>query len=186
MRKLSNVEMVLLQIIAEKDGISGYGINHIVKERGYREWADIGMTSIYVGLKKLEDKKLVKFKVDIDKIGKGPVPKIFFLAEKGKEVLSTEIYSILSGSRERERIFDLGVAGIPFVAPEKVQEALLQRKNYLNEHLENIDKKFKKDGGHQLPVHIRYLFKHSLYLIGNEIKFIDELMRKLKKYFDGG
>jgi hypothetical protein len=38
MRKLSNVEIVLLQIIAEKEGISGYGINQIVKERGYREW----------------------------------------------------------------------------------------------------------------------------------------------------
>ena len=78
MRRLTNVEMVLLQIIAEKEGISGYGINQIVKERGYREWADIGMTSIYVGLKKLEDKKLVKFKIHTGKIGKGPVPKIFF------------------------------------------------------------------------------------------------------------
>jgi DNA-binding PadR family transcriptional regulator len=173
--------MVLLQIIAEKEGISGYGINQIVKERGYREWADIGMTSIYVGLKKLEDKKLVKSKINTSKTGKGPMPKIFYLTEKGKEVLSAEVLLILSGSRERERIFDLGVAGIPFVAPKKVKEALLQRKKFLNEHLEKIDKKFKNDGGHQLPVHARYLFKHSLYLIGNEIKFIDELIGNLAK-----
>jgi hypothetical protein len=57
----------------------------------------------------------------------------------------------------------------------------LQRKKFLNEHLEKIDKKFKNDGGHQLPVHARYLFKHSLYLIGNEIKFIDELIGNLAK-----
>jgi DNA-binding PadR family transcriptional regulator len=121
MRNVTNVEMVLLQIIAEKEGISGYGINQIVKERGYREWADIGMTSIYVGLKKLEDKKLVKSKINTSKTGKGPMPKIFYLTEKGKEVLSAEVLLILSGSRERERIFDLGVAGIPFVAPKKVK-----------------------------------------------------------------
>jgi DNA-binding PadR family transcriptional regulator len=181
MRQLTNVEMVLLQIIAEKEGISGYGMNQIVKERGYREWADIGMTSIYVGLKKLEDKKLVKFKVHTAKIGKGPMPKIYCLTEKGREALSAEVFFILSESRERERAFDLGVAGIPFVAPQKVKEALLQRKKFLNEHLDKINNKFKKDGGHQLPVHARYLFKHSLYLIGNELKFIDELMGNLAK-----
>jgi len=181
MRTLTNVEMVLLQIIAEKEGISGYGINQIVKERGYREWADIGMTSIYVGLKKLEDKNLVKSRMHTTKTGKGPMPKIFFLAEKGREVLSDEVFFILSGSRERERVFDLGVAGIPFVTPKKVKEALLQRKKFLNEHLEKIHKKFKKDGGHQLPVHARYLFKHPLYLIGNELKFIDELIGNLMK-----
>jgi len=181
MRKLSNVEVVLLQIVAEKDGISGYGINHIVEERGYREWADIGMTSIYVGLKKLEEKRLVEFKVHTSKIGKGPMPKIYFLTEKGKDVLSSEVLFILSESRERERIFDLGVAGIPFVAPQKVQEALSQRKKFLNKHLERIHNKFREDDGHQLPVHARYLFKHSFYLIENEVKFIDELIGKLKK-----
>jgi hypothetical protein len=72
------------------------------------------------------------------------------------------------------------VSGIPFVAPKKVQEALLQRKKFLNEHLEKIHKKFKKDGGYQLPVHTRYVFKHPLFLIGNELKFMDEVMRKLK------
>ena len=163
MRKLTNVEMVLLQIIAEKRGISGYGINRIVKERGYREWADIGMTSIYVGLKKLKDKKLVKFWIHVGKIGKGPMPKIFFLTENGKEVLSDEVLFILSESRERERIFDLGVAGIPFVASKKVKDALIQRKKLLNEHLDKIRIKFKKDGGHQLPVHADiYLSIHSI------------------------
>ncbi len=181
MRDVTNVETVLLQIIAEKKGISGYGISQIVKERGYREWADIGMTSIYVGLKKLEDKKLVKFKMHTGKIGKGPMPKIFFPTEKGREVLSAEVLFILSSSRERERVFDLGVAGIPFVAPQKVKEALLKRKKFLNEHLDKIHIKFKKDGAFQLPVHAKYLFRHSFYLIENELKFIDELMGKLKK-----
>jgi DNA-binding PadR family transcriptional regulator len=181
MRRLTNVEIVLLQIIAEKEGISGYGINQIVKERGYREWTDIGMTSIYMGLRKIEDKKLVKFKIHDSKKGKGPVPKIFSLTEKGKEVLSAEVLFILSQSRERERVFDLGIAGIPFVAPKKVKEALLQRKELLNTHLDKIHNKFEKDGNRQLPVHARYLFKHSFYLIENELKFIDELMGKLKK-----
>lgn len=49
MNQLSNVEMVLLQIIAELNQMSGYEINKRIEQRGYREWAKIGTTSIYVG-----------------------------------------------------------------------------------------------------------------------------------------
>jgi DNA-binding PadR family transcriptional regulator len=181
MRNVSNVEIALLQIIEEKKEISGYGIHHVVNERGYREWADIGMTSIYGGLKKLEEKHLVTFRIHTDKKGKGPMPKIYCLTEKGRQVLYDEVLLILSRSRERERVFDLGVAGIPVVSSKKVIKALLERKGYLREHLKRIEKKFKMSGGDKLPVHIRYLFKHPLLLIGNELKFIDELMRELMK-----
>jgi DNA-binding PadR family transcriptional regulator len=181
MRNVSNVEIALLQIIEEKKETSGYGINHVVKERGYREWADIGMTSIYGGLKKLEEKKLVTFRILTDKKGKGPTPKIYCLTGKGRQVLYNEVLFILSRSRERERVFDLGVAGIPLVSSKKVIEALLERKGYLREHLKRIEEKFKMSGGNKLPVHTRYLFKHPLLLIENELKFIDELMRELMK-----
>jgi DNA-binding PadR family transcriptional regulator len=181
MRKMSNVEIALLQIIAGQKEISGYGISRIVKERGYREWADIGMTSIYGGLKKLEEKELVTSRIHTDKQGKGPTPTIYGLTTKGRQVLQREVLSLLSQSRERERVFDLGVAGIPFVPSKKVVEALSKRKEYLREHLDRIEKRFEMIGGRQLPVHVRYLFKHPLLLIENELKFIDELMSALIK-----
>jgi DNA-binding PadR family transcriptional regulator len=181
MKNMSNVEIALLQIIEEQKEISGYGISRIVKERGYREWADIGMTSIYGGLKKLEEKQLVTSRIHTDKQGKGPTPTIYGLTKKGRQVLHREVLSILSQSRERERVFDLGVAGIPFVSSKKAVEALSQRKEYLQEHLDRIEKRFEMSGGRKLPVHIRYLFKHPLLLIENELKFIDELMSALMK-----
>lgn len=48
---ITNVEFMLLQIICERKEASGYEINQLIKERGYREWVDMGTTSIYVGLK---------------------------------------------------------------------------------------------------------------------------------------
>ena len=181
MRNMSNVEIALLQIIEEQKEISGYGINRVVTERGYREWADIGMTSIYGGLKKLEEKKLVTSRIHTDKHGKGPTPRIYSLTKKGRQVLHREVLSILSQSRERERVFDLGVAGIPFVSSKEAMEALSKRKEYLREHLDRIEKRLAISGGGKLPVHIRYLFKHPLVLIENELKFIDELMSALIK-----
>lgn len=181
MKKMSNVEIALLQIIAEQKEISGYGISRIVKDRGYREWADIGMTSIYTGLKKLEEKELVTSRIHTDKHGKGPTPTIYGLTKKGRRVLQREVLSLLAQSRERERVFDLGVAGIPFVPSEKAVEALSRRKEYLQEHFARIEKRFEMNGGKTLPVHIRYLFKHPLLLIENELKFINELMSALQE-----
>lgn len=60
--KINNVELTLLEIIREKSNTSGYEIRKIIEERGYREWANIGKTSIYVGIKKLKEKSLITLK----------------------------------------------------------------------------------------------------------------------------
>ena len=51
-KELSNVELMLLEIISQAKEISGYRIGKLVEERQYRVWADIGTTSIYTGLEK--------------------------------------------------------------------------------------------------------------------------------------
>jgi DNA-binding PadR family transcriptional regulator len=71
--KLANVEFMLLQIICEQSDISGYEISQLVKERKYKEWADIGTTSVYVGLNKLSKKQLVSFYINIKKARKRTV-----------------------------------------------------------------------------------------------------------------
>ncbi|MEI7850022.1 MAG: PadR family transcriptional regulator, partial [Chloroflexota bacterium] len=90
-KPLSNVEFALLQLISEQAELSGYMISRLIEERGFREWADIGETSIYIGLEKLNKKEFVEFYIDIDKQGKGPLPKKFTLTDKGKEILKEEI-----------------------------------------------------------------------------------------------
>lgn len=35
--EITNVESILIQIIYEQKTVSGYEINHLIKERGYRE-----------------------------------------------------------------------------------------------------------------------------------------------------
>jgi DNA-binding PadR family transcriptional regulator len=56
--QLTNVEIALLQLIREKKLVSGYEIDALIEERGYRNWAGIGKTSIYNTLKKLKKKSL--------------------------------------------------------------------------------------------------------------------------------
>ncbi len=180
MNKISNVEFMLLQIIQQKGTICGYEIDKIVKMREYKEWADIGRTSIYTGLEKLAKKNLAKTFIDMDKQGKGPLPKKFKLTNKGKSTLRKEIFDALSSSRERDKKFDLAFAAIDILMPKKVISALKKRKEFLLEVAKKVEKKFESLGGDNLPINIKALFKHSLYLIKNERKFLDTLTAELK------
>ncbi|UUZ79330.1 PadR family transcriptional regulator [Paenibacillus sp. P26] len=119
MNQLSNAEFMLLQLIAECKQASGYEINKLIDRRGYREWANIGTTSIYAGLKKLNDKGMIESEDAGEKSGKGPMPTRYVITEAGMTTLRKEVISDLSSSRERDNRFDLGFAALPFVEKGK-------------------------------------------------------------------
>ena len=180
-KHLSNVEFALLQLITENGELSGYEINKLIDQRGYREWADIGETSIYSGLDKLNKKELVEFYIYADKQGRGPLPKKFKLTDKGKETLKDEVLGALSTTRERDRRFDLALASIPFITPEEAVIALSKRKEFLASESERLNNKLESQGGKNLPFHVKALFKHPLVFIDTEIVFVDELIISLKE-----
>lgn len=179
MAKLSNAEFMLLQIICERGELSGYEIDRLVKERGYREWANIGTTSIYIGLEKLKNKNLVDFYIDGKKQGRGPLPKKFKVNDEGKKVLKQEILKGLLSSRGLDRFY-LAFAATPFLTAGEVIKALQGRKQSLAEDAAKIKKIFAAQGGKKLPLNVRILFEHPLFLIKNETEFTDNLIEELK------
>ncbi len=182
--EITNVESILIQIIYEQKTVSGYEINHLIKERGYREWGDIGTTSIYVGLKKLSKKQLVNSYLDTTKQGKGPMSRKFEVTDNGVKLLKRNTLESLSSSRERDNRFDLALGGISFLTTEEVLAALQKRKVFLSEVAKNINKKFDSQGGIRLPVHVQALFRHPFLLIKNEIEFMDILITSLLEKSD--
>jgi DNA-binding PadR family transcriptional regulator len=177
--RLTNVEFIILQITYEREEVSGYEIDQWIKERGYREWADIGTTSIYIGLAKLGKKRLVSSYLDTAKYGRSPLPRKFSITDAGKKVLKQEILAALSSTRERDYRFDLAVAAIPAVATEEVVAALEERKIFLREVAERGNRLFEKQGGPALPLNLQALFKHPLLYIQSEIAFVDSLIQEL-------
>lgn len=180
MKELTNVEIALLQLIWHENKISGYEINRFIIERGYREWAGIGATSIYVGLKKLEKKKFVESFVDINKTGKGPLPKKYKINKAGFENLKDEVKKILCHCRKNDR-FDLAICSMPILKNKEVIFCLNKRKDFFNEIIKNVESKFLSQGGENLPLNVKVLFKHSLSTLSENIKFVDYLIKEINK-----
>jgi DNA-binding PadR family transcriptional regulator len=178
--KTSNAELVILQIIAESSPISGYDINKLIEQRGYREWAKIGTTSIYAGLQKLKEKGLIQSEDPSNKLGKGPLPVKFAITEEGKLMLHNEIIDCLSTSRERDIRFELGIAALPFISKEEASEALQKRHTFLRETSIHIQKKCDAQGGEKLPLQVRALFLHPISLIEAELLFMNQLISELE------
>lgn len=178
----TNVEIMLLQLINEAEGISGYEINKIVKQRGYREWADIGTTSIYNGLKKLSNRKLIQSVIDKNKTGKGPLPYIYHITENGKQILKEDIIETLSIARERDKRFDLAFGGSAFLSSDDVIRALEKRVSFLHSEKERITNIYRRQITDNLPLQVKMLFEHPIFLIDSEIEFTEYIIGSLKKY----
>ena len=177
--KLKNVEFIILQITYEREAVSGYEIDRWIKEQGYREWTDIGTTSVYVGLAKLGEKRLVSSYLDTAQYGRGPLLRNFSITAAGKNVLKQEILAALSSARERDYRFDLAFAAISLVAVEEAVAALEQRKTFLRELAERVNRLFEAQGGPALPFNLQALFKHPLLYIQSEIAFVNSLIEEL-------
>ncbi len=177
---LSNVELMVLEIILEMDSISGYDLNKLIEERKIREWADIGTTSIYLGLKKLEKKKYVSWILDKNKKGKGPLPRKFSVTNHGKKSLTNEILYSLSQAGERDKRFDIAFYGISFLPRVVVILAIEKRIEKLVLEFENIESISNLEVNEELPLHKKSIIDHRMILIGNEIEFMDRLLNQLR------
>ena len=180
MKYMTAPEMALLTILSEGASLSGYDINKIIDERGFREWAGIGSTSIYSGLKKLEKKNFIKLIIDSKKSGKGPLPNKFKITKQGMANLKTEIKLILSSEARKDSKFDIALASIIILDIKEIDQALNERKEKLEKVLHKVRSgKFEKQGGLNLPPHVVLLFERNFMLLKTEIDFIEKALKDL-------
>ena len=53
---MTNAELAILSLIGEKPR-HGYDIEQVIEVRGMRDWTEIGFSSIYYILRKLEERR---------------------------------------------------------------------------------------------------------------------------------
>ncbi len=179
--KYSNVELIILHLISEKKALSGYEINRLVEERGYRNWAEIGTSSIYIGLEKLENKGLVVSSLDTQKQGRGPLPKKYSLTPEGEKVLVEEMRKALSGEADIPGRFTIGLSGLALFTIEEAVVHLGNKKNQLAKQIQLQNDQWQAIGGEKAPFHVWALFRHTTYMLEKELEFVEKLIADLRK-----
>src|SRR5512136_2048113 len=109
---MTNAELAILTLLAEQPR-HGYEIEQVIEERGMREWTELGFSSIYYLLKKLERDGLIESR--LEEAQRGPARKVYHLTPAGGEALQRGIIEALSAPQRFYPPVLLGLSSLPAI-----------------------------------------------------------------------
>jgi DNA-binding PadR family transcriptional regulator len=176
MKPLTNAEIAVLSLLVEKDR-HGYEIEEIIEERGMREWTEIGFSSIYTVLAKLEKQGLASARLAAAR-GKGPARKVYHATAPGRSTYRRSVLDALSVPRRLFPLLQQGLAGLPGIPAEDASAALSRYAEALRER--QADVRMKRAAG-EAPFHVECMFDYSEHMVGAEAQWVEELAKKLRR-----
>ena len=121
---MTNAELAVLSLIVEGPQ-HGYAIEQLIEARGMREWTDVGFSSIYYLLKKLEKEGLVRGAIGPGERGLGR--RVFHVTPEGVAAWQAGCLAALAGDAGGDRALLLGLAGLPGLDLAAALDALRHR-----------------------------------------------------------
>jgi DNA-binding PadR family transcriptional regulator len=173
-RLLTNSELAILSLIVEKD-MHGYEIETIIRDRGMRNWTEIGFSSIYHILGHLEREGLIGSRTE-SAPGRGPARKIYEARKAGRKRYEAEALGALSAAPRSFSIFMQGLAALPSLDPVKAAEALASYRRALAERLAEVEDKDLPG----IPFHVAAMFSYSATMIRAESGWVAGLEKRLR------
>lgn len=170
---LTDAELLVLGLIAEMPR-HGYQLEQIIEQRGMREWTQIGFSSIYFLLNKLEKKQLVQS----EKPETSKAKKSYKLTDSGYQTLVEQTLETLEKYRPSNSSLLMGMLHWPNLTREQALTALMTRRNAIQAELSRLkDIRFKQL---PLPDHLDIMFDFSLGQLNAEYHWINKTYHYMK------
>ena len=176
---MTNAELAILSLVAEQPR-HGYEIEQVIKERGMREWTEIGFSSIYYLLKKLEKAGLVESQTM--QVGQGPARKVYQITADGSQAFHAGVIDALSVPRRCYPPINLGLAGLPAVSLDQALAALRGYRDDLAGRLAQVRERWA--GQRPLPYFVEAMFDYSTTLIEAELAWVEGFIEQLEEQSD--
>jgi len=175
-KEVNLAQMTILGLIREKER-HPYEINHVIEEREMRNWTDIGKSSIYRILIKLEKEGLVKFK---NKIRQSRNLKIYSITKKGEELLKNFVFNSISKGRNYQN-FILALSNILVLNKKEQIMAFNNCLKTLKEQKQHLE---YRAGLAPNKFFVQSLFILPKMLIDTQIEFTELFLEELKNNED--
>jgi DNA-binding PadR family transcriptional regulator len=176
---ITNTELAILGLMAEGPR-HGYQVEQDIAARGMRDWTEIGFSSIYYVLNKLEAAGWLESRpaVPAPPGKRGPARKIYALTEAGRAAYRTAVHQRLARPRPRSADFALALANLPAVPPDEAHAAIESQRAALAERLLQVQTKQKRDqqAAVSLPPHVEALFSYSTAQMAAELDWLTRFL----------
>ena len=179
--KLNPKELVVLALINETPA-HAYKLEEKIEQRGMRNWTDIGFSSIYRVITGLEKKGLVRSEITQEDSG-GRIQKRYSITKKGQGELKEAVKEAIATPTRGKSNFDVGLANIWLLTKNEAIEALEEYLKAIKERRRVMHENWEKSGGRgKIPFLIEALFEHGEVMSLAEMKFVEDLKRKVERY----
>lgn len=172
---MTNAELAILSLIAQQPR-HGYEIEQIIEARGMREWTEVGFSSIYYLLKKLEQKGYVK--AQLAPAERGPARKVYHITTAGEQAVDESALEALSNPHRCYQPFLLGLALLPRIGYKDALESLIEYQKALYQRLESI--RISLERQQPLPYYVEAMFDYSLTLVNAELGWVETFIQQLQ------
>lgn len=168
----NNSELALLSLLVEGPQ-HGYQLEQVIEGRGLREWTEIGFSSIYYLLNKMQKAGWVTSEL-VPEAGK-PSRRVYCLTEEGMALTVQAVHQRLESPRYLSGDFMLGLANQLLIPQEERLAAMRTYGETLVERHAAVNEKWQRARvpGTPMTVVVDDLFDHSLKMIEAEIDWLD-------------
>ncbi len=139
---LSNVELIVLSLVNEKPAYA-YEIEKQIEARNMRLWVRIGIASIYQVLERLHKKGYVRFEVERE--GKAPERKRYFITAAGLEELKATVKELLSKLEWFYLDLNVAIAASDVLEPSEALQSLERRLNIVRHSIKRLREMYAED-----------------------------------------
>ena len=176
---MTNAELAVLGLVVEQPR-HGYQIEQLIEQRGMRRWTDIGFSSIYFLLKKLERQKLIKGEWEKTKRGRERWAKVYRPTDAGLEAFHTAIVEALSVPQPSPRPLMVGLANFPTVSINEALTALGQYSEHLTEKMGML-RTALDNKQHSHPYFVDAMFELGLMVMQAELEWVEKFTRQIRE-----
>jgi len=169
---MTNLELNILGIVSE-GATHAYNIEKIIAERGIRERTNVGFSTIYAVLNKMQKIGLLESNLEPQK---GlPSRRIYSITPKGRQIFNEEIFKALSQPQHQPSLFETGLTYSGVLNKEALREALTLYDTELGRQIQNKVHELTALSNTNDQVQ-RALLTRPLVILQAERKWIRELM----------
>lgn len=192
MKALTDAELLLLGLVAEMPR-HGYELDQVIEQRGMRQWTQIGFSSIYFVLGKLEKLGLVATKKPLKhggslreaaarrrrgqaapRIKRPKARRVYSVTASGRRVLTRQTLAALSEVRPTYSSVVLGMINWSALNRKPALEALQARSDAIDAEMSCIGTlQVEKQ---PLPDHVEALFEYTLGQLRAEAEWVSRTL----------
>lgn len=172
---MTDAELALLSIVAEGP-VHGYDIQTIITQRGLRAWTNIGVSSMYYVIDKLERQGLVES--EPGQHAEGPSRRQYRITSAGYGVLQTAVADLLSTPRETASGFELGLANLDVLRSSQLRNAFIAYRQDLVLRLGQARERWRQLVAAKAAYNVTAIFEHRLVLLETELDWVTRFIEQ--------